>query len=291
MKVLLTGGSGFVGGAIARELIGAGHEVVSVSRRQPNIAGLAAHIALDLGNPEHLRELGDLPVCDVIVHAAAQIDMSAVSVAVSAVNATGTHALMTLAWAWDVQQVVYLSSVPVIGMPQQLPITEGHPTQPITAYHASKLYGEHLMGLLPPETGALSLRLTSPVGPGMPNNRIFSVFVNRAQANEPLQLVGKGTRRQNYVDVRDVAALVAANLGEPHRGVFNVAGAQSISNAELAYLCVEVLASSSEVVFLDKPDAQDHVVWEVAIEKAGAGLGYRPRYDLPDSIRAVAETR
>lgn len=288
MRILVTGTSGHVGGAIARHLIESGHDVIGLSRRRSHLTGLAGELAVDLAKPDALAAV-DIPRCDAIVHTAANLDKSLFNTEISMVNGAGTQALLKLAADWQVSHVVYLSGVPVIGLPVHLPVTEDHPVAPPTAYHASKLYGEYLVDLLgrTTEISALSLRLTSPVGPGMPANRILSVFVRRAQAGEPLQLYGKGTRRQNYVDVRDVAGAVENALNRQVSGVFNIAGANSISNYELAQRCIRVTGSVSNVEFIDQPDPHDAVDWAVSIEKAAHTLGYAPQYDIVASIAGM----
>jgi nucleoside-diphosphate-sugar epimerase len=226
------------------------------------------------------------PRCEAIVHAAAAIDAPAWEIALT--NCLGTQQMLELAARWEVQSFVFLSSLPVIGRPRSLPITEEHPPDPPTPYHASKLYGEHLTSLsarggLP----AVSLRLTAPVGAGMPERRILAVFVRRAAAGEPLELAGQGSRQQDYVDVRDIAAAVAACLEHRPRGVLNVGSGRAISNLDLARLCIETLGSGSPVRLHAGPDPEEGVRWEVSIEHAAACIGYRPRYSLAETIREL----
>lgn len=293
MRVLVTGASGYVGGTITRFLIEAGHEVLTLNRDPAVLPGVAQHVALDLGTIQTASAISEsVDRCDAVVHAAALISYDNSLVDLSRVNCGGTQALIQLAAHWSVRRFIYFSSISVIGAPAVIPVDEGHPVNPASAYSATKLFGEHLTNILYNTAGipALSLRLTSPVGPHMPHNRIFSVFVSRALRGEPLQLVGRGTRRQNYVDVRDAAALVSANLNSDVSGVFNVAGAESISNHALAQLCIDTLGSSSAIEFLDRPDPQDDDNWEISIDKAARLLGYTPQHSLSQSIEAAAQT-
>jgi nucleoside-diphosphate-sugar epimerase len=207
-------------------------------------------------------------------------------------NCWGTQQLLSLVEEWHARQLIYLSSVPLIGVPRFLPITEDHPAQPLTVYHASKLYGEHLVRLAERNgCAATSLRLTSPAGPGTPSNRILAVLVGRALAGQPLRVLGRGTRRQNYVDVRDVACAVEASLARCVGGLYNVAAAQSVSNLELALTCIAELSSSSAVEFTGSPDPEEDTAWDVSIAKAQRDLGYTPQFTLRDTIRAVAHER
>jgi nucleoside-diphosphate-sugar epimerase len=122
----------------------------------------------------------------------------------------------------------------------------------------------------------------------MPRNRILSVFVQRSLNGEALILAGKGTRCQNYVDVRDVAVAVEGCLGSKTDGVYNIGGLRAISNLELAELCISVCGSRSQVTFSGTADAEEGIVWDVSIARARAGLGYEPHIALQDSISAVA---
>jgi nucleoside-diphosphate-sugar epimerase len=292
MRILVSGSSGHVGGAIAAHLMERGHEVVGLSRRLTKNNRLLSHaVAADIGTPGLAALIADKQGrCDAIVHAAAAIDYDPYAPAISMTNGVGTQQLLALAARWEVSSFVYVSSVPLIGRPLELPITEEHPVAPLSAYHASKLFGEHLCAIARAAgTPTISLRLTAPVGPGMAAGRILPVFVRRALAGEPLELAGEGTRGQDYVDARDVATAVEASLQMQPAGVLNIASGTCTTNHELANRCVEVLGSSSEVRLLGTPDPEEGVRWEVSIQRAEETIDYRPRHSLQDSITAVAE--
>ena len=133
-----------------------------------------------------------------------------------------------------------------------------------------------------------SLRLTSPVGPRMPSDRILSVFVREALDGAPLLLARRGTRRQDYSDVRDVAAAVASCLRERAAGLFNIAAGQSTSNLELAERCRRLVGSLSEIRFTGVDDPDEGVNWDVSIAKARRRFAYHPQFTLDHSILAVA---
>jgi nucleoside-diphosphate-sugar epimerase len=291
MRVFLTGATGQVGRAITTFLADRGHQVAGASRHFRPVPGLFEHVEASLGKEDALDVITKaVKPCEAIVHAAASLSHDNHDPSISLTNCLGTQQIIKLAHTWNAAQLVYISSVPVIGRPIQHPITEDHPTQPLTAYHASKLYGEHLMRLAEANgRRAASLRITSPSGTGTPDNRILSVFVRRALAGEPLQVLGKGSRRQNYVDVRDVAAAVEACLTKHASGIYNIAATDSISNHELAQTCISELGSSAGIEFVARPDPEEGTVWDVSVSKASRDLGYRPRFAIRDSIRVVAQ--
>jgi UDP-glucose 4-epimerase len=290
---LLTGARGLVGAAVAAKLSVEGHEVIGLGRSaSPWDRHVRSAVAVDIGEPGLVeRVVREELRCDAIVHAAARKDTSLHAIEVSRTNCAGTHQMLELASVWSVVAFVFVSGVQVIGRPQRLPVTEQHPAAPRSAYHASKLYGEHLTAIAGSlGTPASVLRLTAPVGPGMAEARILPSFVRRALAGEPLEVVGRGTRRQDYVDVRDVAAAVAACLDRPGAGLLNIASGRTVSNLELARLCVEILESRSRVTLGARDDPEEGVSWEVSIERAADVLGYSPCHQLEDSILTFAES-
>jgi UDP-glucose 4-epimerase len=287
MRILVTGSSGHVGGAIARHLTECGHDVVGLSRGSSPGLLVAEQVQADLSVDSCLDTIfRSVAACDAVVHAGAKITSSFDDCSMSFTNCGGTHQMVALARAWQAKSFVYLSSVPIIGRPLFHPITEEHPLTPPTAYHASKLYGEHVAGLS--QLNAAILRLTSPVGPGLAPGRIFSEFVRNALAGKPLRLAGQGTRQQNYVDVRDAARAVESCIIQQVTGIYNVAGARAISNYDLAIACRDRLGSRSEIAFTGQPDTDEGVVWDVSIEKAATTFGYAPQHSIEDSIRDLA---
>jgi nucleoside-diphosphate-sugar epimerase len=289
MRVLLTGASGYVGGAAVGRLLGAGMQVVGLSRKPAHAISAEDQVRFDISAPGVAAEIArSVQPCEVIVHAAASLEHDLFAASVTLSNCLGTQEMLKLSSLWK-SYFVYISSVPVIGMPRNLPITEDHPVAPPTAYHASKLFGEHLVSLATQEgiPGAI-LRLTSPVGPGMPENRILSVFVSQTVKSKPIQLAGKGGRRQDYVDARDVAAAIEKCLVVRSQGIYNIASGRAVSNLEVARKCVAVLGSNSPIEFNGRADPQESWVWDVSIARAKKDFGFQPQFSLEDSIRDLA---
>ena len=136
--------------------------------------------------------------------------------------------------------------------------------------------------------GSPSTKWRSAASTSLNPSRALAVFVRQALRDEPLNVLGNGTRRQDYVDVRDVAVAVDRCLRSRVGGRFNVGRGETISNLELARTCVRVLDSRSHVETGSAPDPEEGLAWEVSIARARTELGYDPRCGLDDSIRAVA---
>jgi len=127
MKVLITGAAGFIGGAISKHLIKHGIEVIAFDQKQPAIEGLSKIIQMDIGvDSPGARIADEIGSCDAIVHAAAVINMGFDNPDVIITNCLGTQQLLRSAEILEARCFVYLSSVPVIGVPKKLPITEDH---------------------------------------------------------------------------------------------------------------------------------------------------------------------
>lgn len=282
MKALVTGGTGHVGSAIRAHLQSSGWEVVTVSR--------TGDIRADLSQVDFADRVARAAIhCDVVVHCAANLSKGLHDFGLSLVNGLGTQLVIDAASRIGARCLVYISSLQVIGRPLHLPVCETHPALPLSAYHASKLYGEHLVRLAERESlRTVSLRITSPIGPGTPLGRIFSELTVRALHNEPLVLTGHGGRRQDYVDVRDIARAVIQSVDAEASGIFNVASGRAISNRDFAIRCISALNSRSEITYSGTPDPDEDLAWEVSIAKARQRLGYAPALSLEDSIDAYA---
>lgn len=290
MRVLLTGANGFIGGAITTHLVFEGHEIVGLhAHDRPLLASKGVFdVVTDIASTDAMESLSrEMEPCDAIIHAAACLDMNLFAAEVSRVNCTGLQNILWLATQWRCPKFVFLSSLPVIGIPKFLPITEEHPTQPLTAYHASKLFGEQLVRLAE-VYGVMgtSLRLTAPVGPRLPKNRLLAVLVNRALNNATIEISGSGSRKQNYIDIRDIARATELCLKKNSAGVFNIAAATCISNLELARRCIARCNSTSNVIFSGRTDIEEGFTWDVSIEKAKNELGFIPQFDIDDAIAA-----
>lgn len=285
MRVLVTGASGLVGSAVARRLSADGHTVVGLGRRPAPEGLVHEHVQADLGADSPLAQ--QVAPCELIVHTAASMAWDPLGCSLSHVNGAGTQRVLALARGWGARHLVYISSIGVVGRPQRLPITEDDPPRPATAYHASKLYGEQLCRLTLGDD-ATALRISSPLGPGLPRERLASRFVENAVAGRPLVIEGRGTRAQNFIDVRDIADAVALALERRTGGVLNVAGACVVTTEQLARLCIDCLDSRSKIVFSGRPDPEDDLSWQISIERATDALGWSPRVELSRTLGDLA---
>ena len=289
MRILVTGTSGHVGGAIALVLNQCGHDVVGVSR-SCNIAlppSIDQH-SLDIGTSDFATGLRRIKPLDAVVHAAAVIDNTVGLPEIIRTNCLGTARVLETAQELGATSFIYISSLSVLGKPSHHPITESHSLAPLTPYAVSKLAGEQLVLLMRNSLRTIAFRISSPIGPDLRPGRIFHTFVKNAKGNAPVLVNGTGKRSQDYVDVRDIGRAALQALESDCHGVYNVGAGKMVSNFALAKKCIETLGSSSEIIMTGKVDPDDAVRWDISIAKAGADFDYLPEFPLERSILDLA---
>lgn len=296
MNIIVTGANGFIGKHTVAYLKEKGCFVIGIGTRESSVSEADKYIQCDLSTDRMndlsalLKEQGVESV-DAVVHLAADMRHAPYEVEVVGHNCVGVQRLLEWCEQNAIKAFVQLSSLPVIGLPREIPITESHPIKPPTVYHATKHMQEVLAEYASYTYGlrTVSMRICSPIGPNDNPKTIFPTFVRNALAGDDIVLYGEGSRKQTYIHVRDIAQAIYKAINSEAQGVYNLASRNLISNYELAKKCIDVLGSSSEIVFSGKPDKLDGVVWEVSIDKLVNDTGFEPEVELDYAIREYAE--
>ncbi len=241
MKILVTGSAGFLGGHVARYLVGGGHEVKGFDAASSSDTAYESIIG-DLLDTEsvtaaaagvdaicHLGAIGDVYL------AAEQPQLAA------AVNVVGS-ANVAIAAAEAGAKVVYASTWEVYGEPEYQPIDEDHPAKPDHPYNITKLAGEQLLLAADRLHGVpvTSLRLGTAYGPGLRANSVFRIFIDRAGAGDPITIQGDGSQGRQFTYAADIAtAFDVACQSDVHGIAMNIVAPDMISIKELAEIVVE----------------------------------------------------
>jgi UDP-glucose 4-epimerase len=253
MRMLVTGGAGFIGSNVVDALLDSGHDVaivddLSTGRRQ-NLRdalrrGAVLHEA-DVSDAAAMHELMAAARPEAVAHLAAQIDVRR-SVADPAhdarINVAGTAAVLEAARAADARRVVLASTGGALyGDAATIPTSEDAPVAPMAPYGTGKYAAEGYMALYERLHGlsTLSLRLANVYGPRqdpLGEAGVVALFCAAAREGRPVTVYGDGLQTRDFVYVGDVAAAFAAALSSDAGGALNVGSGAETSVLDLAAL-------------------------------------------------------
>lgn len=287
MKVLVTGGAGFIGSNIVERLLELGHQPVvmdnlSSGYRQNLVPGVP-FVEADVRDREAVSRAAE--ECEVILHLAASvgnkrsIDHPLVD---SAINVLGTLNVLEAARANGIGRVVFSSSAGIFGELKTLPIAEDHPQDPDSPYGTSKLAAEKMCLVYNKLYGMhnVCLRYFNVFGPHQRYDaygNVIPIFALRVLKREVLTIFGDGEQTRDFVNVHDVAdANIQAALTSEVIGVFNIGSSTRITINELAHLTQEVSGINVEVVHAaPRPGDVRHSLAD--IRAAQAAFGFVPQ--------------
>ena len=256
---LVTGGCGFIGSHLVRRLLSEGHEVrvlddLSTGKR----ANLPPNVELIVGDVANRRLMGramaDVDGCFHLA-AIASVQRSVEAwIATHRTNLTGSICVLDSA-RLKRTPVVYASSAAVYGDQQLLPISEGVPLKPLTAYGADKLGSELHARVAGAVHGVptMGCRFFNVYGPGQdpssPYSGVISIFIDRLSNGAPITIHGDGYQTRDFVYVGDVvnhlmAGMTQASVEAP---VLNVCTGRATSIRQLATILKDILGSDSEI--------------------------------------------
>jgi UDP-glucose 4-epimerase len=290
VRILVTGGSGFIGSHVVDKAVEAGHEAIVFDT---SVSPYGAETII--GDVTRFDEVAAAAQgCDAIVHMAAMADVNEVAdapVATEAVNAQGTLAVLEAARAASVGRVVYASTIWVYGEHVNGVATEDSPLGiPRHFYTATKLAGEmycHSYGELYDVEHTI-LRFGIPYGPRAREAAVLPAFVIRAHAGEPLTIAGTGRQSRRFVYVEDLAdGVVAALAPVAANRIYNLVGDESVTIREIAEL-VQELVRPVEIVHLEGRRG-DFPGVEVSGERAALDLGWRATTPFAEGARRYVE--
>ena len=300
MKILITGGAGFIGSSIADAYLAAGHDVAIVdnlySGKRENVPAKARFHEIDITSPKIAEILeGERP--DVVSHHAAQMDvrLSVASPAFDAeVNIVGTIRLLEAAVKAKVKRVIFASSGgAAYGEQERFPAQEGDRTNPVSPYGVSKRSGEHYLfyyhavHALP----YLAFRYANVYGPRQdPHGEagVVAIFCEKLLRGEAPRINGDGKQTRDYVFIEDLVRANVAALSSSYVGPMNIGTGQETDVVTLASRLVALSGKSLEPAHGPaKAGEQRRSVVDPAL--AERELGWKPRVTIDDGLARTYE--
>jgi UDP-glucose 4-epimerase len=304
MKILVTGGAGFIGGHLAEGFVADGHDVVAldsmfdnyeldIKRRNVDAARAASpsyeFVEGDIRDEGLVRQYVDW--ADVVYHQAARVgvrDSVDQPETYNDVNVCGTLNVLEAARQTDIERLVFASSSSVYGKPQYLPYDEEHQTTPVSPYGVSKLSAEQYVRMYAEvyDLPTVALRYFTVYGPRMRPDMAISNFVSRCFNGESPIIYGNGSQTRDFTFVDDILAANRALLGTDAADgeVMNIGSTDNISIKQLAEEVRDQLAPDVELNY-DERFAADAEHTHASIEKANDLIGYEATTTIREGVR------
>ncbi len=315
MKVLITGGAGFIGSHLAEEHLKRGDEVYIIDdlstgsmENIEHIKGLPSfHYYLDTVTNHHLTaELVDL--CDIIYHLAAAVGVKLIvesPVRTIETNIRGTEVVLHHA-AKKRKRVLLTSTSEVYGKTEKVPFNEeddlvmGATHKGRWSYACSKAIDEFLAIAYWKEKRVPTVvaRLFNTVGPRQTGQygMVIPNFVRQALKNEPITVYGDGTQTRCFTHVNDVVGALIKLAEHPQAvgEVYNIGSAQEVSILQLAERIRDLAGSKSEISFMPYEMAYEEGFEDMLrrvpdTSKISGLIGYKPKYNLDEILMSVIE--
>ena len=305
MKILITGGAGFIGSHLAERLLQDGHSVKVLDNfddyyppetKQENLSKCRENsnfelITGDVRDKETVQKA--MKGVDAVVHEAAQ---AGVRVSVEnpektvSVNMDGMLNVLVAARDVGVKKFVFVSSSSVYGKTHYLPYDEKHPTEPISPYGVTKVAGEQMCRVFSELYGMEipMLRYFTVYGPRVRPDLAITKFFKRAMKNEEIEIYGDGSKTRDFTYVGDIVEGTVLALEKGKTGPYNLGGGNRISVKELAEKIIQIAGSGSEIVYT-KDQAGDVIDTLSDATKAKEKLGWEPKMRIDEGLRNYYE--
>jgi UDP-glucose 4-epimerase len=300
MKILVTGGAGFIGSHIVDKLVARGDSVVVVDNlstgKKENLNSKAKFYKLSITDNKVEKVFADEKP-EYVIHQAAQVDVTRSvkdPVFDAETNIIGGLKILENCRKYGVKKIVYGNSGGAgSGEPQYLPVDEKHPIAPLCPYGVSKHTFEHYLEIYSKIHGLkyVSLRYANVYGPRQDpfgEGGVVAIFSHKLLNGEVPKIFGDGEQTRDFVFVEDVADANILALTKGENDYFNVSTGKEISVNDLFKLVKELAGSSinAEHVEPRKGEIIRSVLSNTKIKKQ---LGWTPRFDIKQGLKITVD--
>ncbi len=295
MRVLVTGGAGFIGSNVADGLLENGADVSVIDNlstgKEENLNKKAKFFQTDITDRESLEKAFEVVKPEIVFHLAAQIDVrKSVSEPAydSKINVTGAINVFELSVKYGVRRIVFSSTGGALyGEPRKLPATEETEIAPLSAYGVSKYSGEQYLNYFKRLYGIerVILRYANVYGPRqdpLGEAGVVAIFTGKILKGERPVIFGDGNQTRDYVYVEDVvkANMLAINGKE---GIYNIGTGIETSVNELVSIFGKIMCKKIEPVYAPPRRGEVQRI-ALSFEKARRELGFAPEYALEKGL-------
>jgi UDP-glucose 4-epimerase len=297
MKILITGGAGFIGSHISDAYIKAGHKVVIVDKLttgfRTNINPKAKFYKADIKNLEQLRTIFQKEKPDVVSHHAAVAEVIKSLRDPShtfAVNVDGTVNVLICAGEVGISKFIFASTGGAIyGQPKKIPANEQTPILPISAYGLTKFLGEECIKYYASQYGFsyTIFRYTNVYGPRQnPHGEagVIAIFGGLMRAGKRPIIFGDGSKIRDYVFVSDIVRANVSALSRTGNELMNLGLGKKVSDYEIFNAVAKILKFKGKPIF--KP-FRNGEVYKITINASHAKkiIGWEPTVTLKEGLQ------
>jgi UDP-glucuronate 4-epimerase len=308
MRILVTGGAGFIGSHLVGKLLATGHDVVILDDfndfydpriKHANIAGFAKDLTVchvDLRENDSVRSVFRREKVDAIVHLAARAGVRP-SIQQPRLyydtNVLGTLHLLEAARVAGIERFIFASSSSVYGASKTVPFSEEqHLTQTLSPYGATKIGGEFLCSTYSHlyQMRVVALRYFTVYGPRQRPDLAIHQFTRRIHAGQPIDQFGDGTTRRDYTYIDDIiqGTMGALDYTGPLYDFFNLGESETIQLKDLISAIENAVGKKAKINRLaEQPGDMPHTYADIS--KARKLLGYNPTTKLSEGLPKFVE--
>lgn len=298
MKVLITGGYGFIGSFVAEKFYREGHEVHILDNlsagKKSNIYFRHQSYIYNIED-EQCEQIFKKNKFDIVIHLAAQVSVEK-SIECpsqdSKVNVMGLINILQLAKKYYVSKFVFASSAAVFGDNEALPLTEQSKCNPISPYGINKLLGEYYCQKWNEvyQLDTLCFRFSNVYGPKQGNNGeggVISTFIEKIINNQEITIFGDGTQTRDFIFVEDVAEAIYRSVKKNVSGLMNLSTNTETSVNQLVDH-LKKIDEIKDVVYIEARNNDIHYS-RLDNEKIMQEVGWSPKYSVEEGLKRTYE--
>jgi UDP-glucose 4-epimerase len=300
MKLLITGGAGFIGSNLTKRLVENGHQVVVLdsllrgNKIDPETFSKITFYHEDVRDEKAVIEASK--GCDIIFHFAAVLGVDVVAdypVETMEVEVIGTRNVVNAAYINSVKKVLYASTSGIYGHSAiESALTEEVLVDPRTSYATAKRYNEIYLSSHFEEKGlnSICLRFFNVYGHNQDNRMVIPRFFEQAATGEPITVFGNGLQTRDFTYIDDTVEACIRLMEVKGAHIVNIANEHEWNINELAKLILEISQSSSPIKYLDAPKKRYDYEVERRVgssEKLAKLTQFKPTTDLKTGLKLI----